>query len=196
MFSPASERNKEPIREVLSPKLPASGQLLELACGSLQHAVHIAPHHPNIVWQPTDINPDALSHGSVIELPSNVRAPVYLDVLTETWSVEQVDVIYSANLLHISPFQVTSALFEGAYRIGVQDVFIYGPFFMQDQPPAEGNVLFDADLRARNLEWGIRKLEDVEAVALQAGFRLNDIVHMPANNLFLHLRCAGEGQQT
>ena len=185
MFSPAAERNKRSIQDVLSPALPASGVLLELACGALQHACYIAPYHPNIIWQPTDINPQALAHGAGIDRPGNVLQPVHLDVLAQPWPVAQADIIYSANLLHISPSEVPAALFRGAQRLQAASVFIYGPFIIDGQPTAPGNVHFDKDLRARNSDWGLRALSDIQTTAADYGYRLVNATPMPANNLFL-----------
>ena len=188
MFSAPADRNKEPIREVLSPELPATGVLLEIACGTLQHAIHIAPKHPGVIWQPTDINHDVIAHGSSIERPMNVHTPIYLDVLSDVWPVDQADVIYSANLMHISPPNVPTAVFRGAQRLNVSDVFIYGPFIVDGQPTAKGNLQFDEDLRRRNPEWGIRVLDVIEVTAATNGFQLAKSTQMPANNLFLHFR--------
>ena len=186
MFSPASERNKEPIRQVLAEKLKDVTTLLELACGSLQHACYIAPDHPNLTWQPSDIDPRALEHGQEIELPPNVRPPLYLDVTGEHWPVPQVDAIYSANLLHISEREVLPALFTGAERVGAQHIFIYGPFSVEGEHTSQGNIDFDASLRSQNPEWGIHDLSDVQASAEKANFTGFASTQMPANNLFLH----------
>ena len=188
MFSAPADRNKEPIREVMSLELPSTGVLLEIACGTLQHARYIAPKHPNIVWQPTDINHDAIAHGASIERPDNLLAPIYLDVLSDVWPLAQADIVYSANLMHISPPSVPTAVFRGAQRLKVLEVFIYGPFFVEGEPTAQGNIQFDEDLRNRNSEWGIRRLNDIEVTAAASGFRLLKSTRMPANNLFLHFR--------
>jgi len=190
VFSPAAERNKEPIRKALSPRLPGSGVVLEIACGTLQHACHIAPDHPGIVWQPSDINPDVLAYGSGLERPANVLAPLFLDVLSDEWSVKRADVIYTANLLHISPSGITTCLFRGAQRLEAAAAFIYGPFFARGEPAAEGNIRFDEDLRRRNSEWGIRTLQDVQTTAAASGFQLVESIPMPANNLLLHFSSA------
>ncbi len=196
MFSPAADRNKEPIGEVLKDRLPKSGVLLEIACGALQHASHLAPRHPDLIWQPSDINSEAIAHGRAIPLTGNIREPIYLDVLDDSWPITSANVIYSANLMHISPPGVPSALFRGAQKIGVSDVFIYGPFIVTGHPTAEGNVRFDADLRNRNPDWGIRELSKIEAAAALSDFRMIDSVTMPANNLFLHFTCVASISQS
>ncbi len=174
----------------MSAKLPPTGILLELACGTLQHALHIAPSHPDLIWQPSDIHAETLTYGANIERPTNVRAPIYLDVLGDHWPLAQADAIYTANLLHISPPSIPGALFGGAQALQVSDVFIYGPFLVEGQETAAGNVQFDADLRRRNPEWGIRSLNDVLTTAGASGFRLLDTTPMPANNLLLHFHSA------
>jgi hypothetical protein len=186
LFSPAADRNKIPISNVLGPRLPESGIVLEIACGALQHACHMAPKHPNLVWQPTDINPEAIAHGQAISLPTNLRIPRHLNVLDDSWPIDQANAIYSANLLHISPPGVPAALFRGARKLGVSDVFVYGPFIVAGQPVAEGNLRFDDDLRSRNSQWGIRALSQIEECAALSNFYMIDSVAMPANNLFLH----------
>lgn len=195
MFSPASERNKEPIRQILANKLSNTTvkQLLELACGSLQHACHIAPALPDLTWQPSDINPAALEHGQTIERPDNVLTPIYLDVTGEHWPLWQADAIYTANLLHISPPEVMAGLFHGASRLGVSHVFIYGPFSIDGQHTSEGNLKFDAELKRRDPSWGIRDLDTVIRAAERSGYKLFDSTRMPANNLFLHFTSADQG---
>lgn len=186
MFSPAAERNKEPIRKTLQSLLPQSGLLLELACGSLQHARHIAPDHPGLIWQPTDIDTHVISHGRQLQMPDNVRVPVFLDVLQPDWPIPEADVIFTSNLLHICDPAVISALFTGGRDIGAHDVLIYGPFSRNGVHTSEGNVQFDADLSRRNPYWGIRDLHDVQNAGEGAGFTLINSIEMPANNMLLH----------
>jgi Protein of unknown function (DUF938) len=47
---------------------------------------------------------------------------------------------------------------------------------------------FDADLKTRNLEWGVRDLEAVAAVASNHGFSTLVVEEMPANNLSVVFR--------
>ena len=186
LFSPAADRNKEPIREVFADKLNDVTLLLELASGALQHARHIAPAHPHLIWQPSDINPDVLTHGQTIELPHNVRPPLYLDVTGEHWPIAGADAIYTANLLHISERAVLPAMFAGAQRLDAKQVFIYGPFAVDGKHTSQGNVDFDASLRALNPDWGIYDLNEVRQAGFEHGFHEFTSTSMPANNLFLH----------
>lgn len=186
MFSPAAERNKEPIRQILSDRLSDVSHVLELACGSLQHARHIAPHHPDLIWQPSDIDPQALEHGQHLSLPGNVRQPLYLDVTGEHWPLTHTDAVYTANLLHISERAVLPALFRGAHRLQANNIFIYGPFAIDGQHTSQGNIEFDASLRAQNPQWGIHELNDVKAEAIHSDFGGFTCTDMPANNLLLH----------
>ncbi len=91
------------------------------------------------------------------------------------------------NVLHISPWAVSQNLFAGAGRLlrGGGHLFIYGPFKRGGQHTAPSNADFDESLRARNPEWGVRDVDDLEALAKDAGLTLADAVPMPANNLVL-----------
>jgi len=129
-----------------------------------------------------------LTYGAGIERPDNVRAPLYLDALSESWPVEQADVIFAVNLLHVSSPSMAGAVVRGAMRLGVLDIFIYGPFFVPGQVPSRGNLQFDEALRGQNPQWGIRTINDVQDAAATAGYQLADALPMPSNNLLLHLR--------
>ena len=60
-------------------------------------------------------------------------------------------------------------------------LYLYGPYKRYGQHTAPSNEHFDASLRSRDAEWGVRDLEAVVAEA--QGFALNQVVPMPANNL-------------
>ncbi|HEY6134482.1 MAG TPA: DUF938 domain-containing protein [Rubrivivax sp.] len=189
--SPAAERNRGPILDVLRQVWPAQGAALEIACGTGLHAVHFAAGLPGWSWQPSD--PDAAALASTAArvadaaLP-NLLTPVRLDVMATPWPVRgPFDGIFCANLLHIAPWPTCAALMQGAalHLAPGGSLAVYGPFLVEGRPTAVGNVAFDADLRARNPAWGIRWLHDVEAQAGAAGLRLARQVPMPANNLML-----------
>ena len=199
--SPASERNKQPILEVLRQVLGESGEALEIASGTGQHVAYFANALPGWSWQPSDRAPTA---GALAALADdlafycaeagagaglrNVRTALSLDVLDDDWhGIGEFDLVFCANMLHIAPWACCAALMRGAARHLREGglLITYGPYFEPDSPPAAGNLAFDAELRARNPQWGIRQLADVAAEAARAKLRLRERFRMPANNLTL-----------
>jgi SAM-dependent methyltransferase len=190
--APAAERNKEPILAVLKRVLPARGLVLEIASGTGQHVVHFAKALPALAWQPSEFEAGMLpsiADWIDAERLSNVRASLVLDV-GQPWPIERADAIVCINMIHISPWQATLDLMQGAGRIlGANGVlFLYGPYRRFGAHTAPSNEAFDADLRARNAEWGVRDMEAVEQAAKGQGFTLHDVVAMPANNFSVVFR--------
>jgi len=189
-FSPAADRNKQPILDVLRTVLPPQGHALEIASGTGQHLAWFAQHVPQWTWQPTDATAEGFADIEAhIAGLDNVRKPQVLDVMHTPWldADNQFDAIYCANMLHISPWQTTTALMQGsAAQLAAGGVLItYGPYLEDSVVTAEGNRSFDASLRAQNPAWGIRRLEDVMVIATGAGLRLAQRHALPANNLLL-----------
>ena len=67
-------------------------------------------------------------------------------------------------------------------------LLIYGPFMRGGVHNAPSNAAFDASLRARNPDWGVRDVDDVSALAQDASLTLTETVSMPANNFVLIFR--------
>ncbi|MFL6695690.1 MAG: DUF938 domain-containing protein [Vitreoscilla sp.] len=212
LSSPAAERNRQPILEVLRRVLPPSGRALEIASGSGQHVSWFARHLPGWTWQPTEYAAaslpsiaawSVLDEGDVAESPAasasvgplpNVLPPLQLDVCAATWPLAgRFDAITCANMIHASPPQTLAGLMQGAGRhLAPAGVLVtYGPYILDDEPLAASNVEFDAWLKTRDPSWGIRRLADVLAHARGAGLRLRERVAMPANNLMLVLEREG-----
>lgn len=191
LHSPAAERNAAPILAQLQARLPAHGLMLEIASGTGQHAAIFSTGLPGWEWQPTDFEAHALdSIRSWSQGLHRVRPPLALDVLSNPWPEQlpkAVDAMFCANMIHIAPWSCTTALMQGAARhLSNQGLLItYGPYLEETTPTAEGNLAFDADLRRRNPAWGLRQLGDVAGAAEAAGFRLQQRISMPANNLLL-----------
>lgn len=189
-YSAAAERNKDPILTVLESVLPAKGSVLEIASGSGQHVCYFAASLPGIEWQPTE--PDAASLGAIAARVrdsglANVMEPVALDVQEPRWPVAaRFDAILCINMIHISPWSATHGLFRGAARhLGPRGLLItYGPYLENGQAEPS-NLEFDASLKRRNPEWGLRDLDDVSRVASGHGLHREELVRMPANNLTL-----------
>jgi Protein of unknown function (DUF938) len=188
--SPAAERNRAPILAELQRLLPPGGLLLEVASGTGQHAAFCSAGLPGWQWLPTDFEADALpSIRAWCAGLDRVRSPLRLDVLQAHWPEvpARVDALFCANMIHIAPWACCKGLMQGAARhLSPQGLLLtYGPYLEDAVPTSPGNLAFDADLRARHPDWGLRRREDVEQVAAQAGLVLRERVAMPANNLLL-----------
>jgi len=192
-FAPAAARNREPILAVLRRVLPAQGTVLEIASGTGEHAVHCAGHLPHLVWQPTDIDPDALAsiaaHRGAAGLP-NLRPPLALDVTAPDWSVAQAHAVVCINMIHIAPWAAAEGLMAGAGRLLApgSTLYLYGPFKEDGRHTAPSNAAFDASLRALDPAWGVRDAGAVCDLAARHGFAFVERVAMPANNLSLVFR--------
>jgi hypothetical protein len=196
LLAPAVARNRDPILAVLRQHLPASGTVLEIASGTGEHAAYFAPQFPQLIWQPSDTNPDALAsieaHRAAANAP-NLRAPIELDVTAARWPIAQADAMVSINMIHIAPWEAAQGLFAGAARLlaAGQVLYLYGPFKQNGEHTAPSNAEFDASLRASDPRWGVRDVVDVRALADEHGFDFGARVAMPANNLSLVFRRRG-----
>jgi hypothetical protein len=192
-FSAAAERNKEPILAVLRRVLPVTGLVVEIASGTGQHVIHFAASMPALTWQPTDAEPAlraTLPAAVAAAGLENVIGPLQLDVTATPWPISAADAIVCINMVHISPWAATLALFDGASSLlsPGDPLYLYGPYRRGDQHTAPSNEAFDDSLRARDPAWGIRDLEDVVSAAEGAGFALEEVVPMPANNFSVIFR--------
>lgn len=193
--APATLRNREPIAEVLAAELPTSGTVLEIAAGTGEHAVFFAQAFPALTWQPTDPSAEALaSIAAYLEeyRGSNLTAPLLLDAARpDNWPVESADAIVCINMVHISPWEATLGLFAGAARALAQSkgpLVLYGPYIEQGVATALSNLDFDASLKARNPEWGLREAKALDALAAQHGMGRSARHALPANNIMLVYR--------
>jgi len=192
-ISPAAARNVEPIISVLERWLPTHGTVLEVASGTGEHAVAFAKRFPNLDWQSSDVSPEALSSiAAWIEAcpMENLAPPVRLDALDAMWPLERVDAILSINMVHICSWAASLGLLDGAARLlgSGAPLILYGPWSEQDVVTAPSNLAFDADLRRRNSEWGLRTAAAFTASAAERGLVLVERRAMPANNLMLLFR--------
>ncbi len=193
-FAPATDRNKHPLLTVLKSHLPDSGTVLEVAAGTGQHAVFFASQLAPRLWLPTDQS--STNVASITSWAADLPAPnllpaQMLDVMDDEWPVERnalsapVSAVVNINMIHIAPWECCIALFRGAARMleagGV--VLLYGPFKQGQKNTAPSNIAFDLQLKAQNIQWGVRELEAVLTVAIDTGFECREVIAMPANNL-------------
>jgi cyclopropane fatty-acyl-phospholipid synthase-like methyltransferase len=185
-YSEACERNKRPILAILTEAFAARARVLEIGSGTGQHAVHFALGMPWLVWQPSEMpeSMPALRKRIFNEGPSNLRAPVVIDVTTTPWDVRKVDGVFTANTFHIMSRREVEAFFTGLPEVAKPGsvLAVYGPFRYGGRYTSSSNEDFDRMLHARDPESGIRDFEDVDALARAAGFDLKADHAMPANN--------------
>ncbi len=193
LHAPAVQRNRDPILAALRPILPQRGLVLEVASGSGEHVVHLAAALPGLVFQPSDRDPAALASIDAWVRDAgltNIRPALALDAAGEAWPVAKADAVLCINMVHIAPWAATGGLFRGAALLPTGGVLVlYGPFERAGVPLAPGNAAFDADLRARDPRWGLRRLDDLTKLA--AGFAAPEIIAMPADNLLVAYRRTG-----
>jgi SAM-dependent methyltransferase len=186
-FSEACERNKDPILTVLREAFAGASSVLEVGSGTGQHAVHFARHLPWLEWQPTDRGEYLvpLAERVRVEGPPNLREPLELDVLADDpWPVREADAVFSANTLHIMSWEGVEAAFRGiGALLGPDGVLaLYGPFRYGGKYTSASNAEFDAFLRERDPDSGIRDAEAVDDLARAVGLVLAADHAMPANN--------------
>lgn len=191
--APATGRNSAPIAAVLEDELPALGTVLEIASGSGEHALFFARRFPDLLWQPSDLEADALASiraWSEKGQAENLLPPIELDASSGRWPIQRADAVMCINMIHISPWAAAEGLLAGAGAILPQDapLIVYGPFLEAELQTAESNLAFDASLKARNPAWGLRDRTELDKLADAAGFVRSARHVMPANNLMLVYR--------
>lgn len=194
--SAAADRNKQPIAAQLQALLPVTGKVLEIAAGSGQHTAYFAAAMPDIRWQPTEPMESGLASIRARRAAggtTNFLTPQRLDVLDADWQQpDDYDAVLCINMIHISPWETTPALFAGAARHlkpgGSGLVILYGPYREGGEHTAPSNIAFEGWLKSLDLRYGVRNLEDVQAVADAAGFLRIHLARMPAHNLLLAFR--------
>ena len=201
--APAFHRNHEPIWSALASYLAnATGNVLETGSGTGQHVVEFARKSPKLVWWPSDHETrylDSIEAWRAHAELANIRPARFIDLSAPDWGFSPGDsamlrdltAIFCANVIHIAPWPVAQGLFRDAARRLAPDghLFLYGPFMRDGQHTAPSNEAFDASLRARNPDWGVRDLADIAALAAANGLSQPRIVQMPANNLVLVFKC-------
>jgi SAM-dependent methyltransferase len=192
-FAPATQRNRDAISAVLSEILPQSGTVLEVASGTGEHIVHFAAAFPHLHWQPSDYDAAGLASITAWAEESgllNILPPIRIDASAADWPVSLADAIVCINMVHIAPWVATAGLYAGAARVLAEGapLYLYGPYRETGVVTAESNEAFDASLKARNPEWGLRQVDDMVSLGAEHGFSLEQRTSMPANNLSLVFR--------
>lgn len=190
LHAPAAERNAGTLCDLLMAHAPRHGQALEIASGTGQHVVQFAQALPDLVWQPTEVEPARLASVDAYACDAglaNLNPAHLLDATREGWheSVAPQDLIVLINLLHlISMPKAQTVLMETSRALSPGGVFIlYGPFKRNGTLVSEGDRAFDSDLRRADPEIGYKDIAVIVPTLRACGFEPVDRIDMPANNL-------------
>jgi len=185
-FAESCEQNKVPILAVLQEIFADREGVLEIASGTGQHAVYFGRSMPHLTWHTSEL---ARNHAGIqawldeARLP-NVLPPLAIDVNDAQWPIEEADAIFNANTVHIVAWHEVERMFAGIGRVlatgGI--LCLYGPFNYGGVFTSESNARFDAWLKARDPNSGVRDFEAVNQLAKLQGLVLMKDVPMPANN--------------
>jgi cyclopropane fatty-acyl-phospholipid synthase-like methyltransferase len=184
--SPASERNKRPILEVLRAEFRNARDVLEIGTGTGQHAVFFAEQLPHLIWQTSDLpeNHDAIHARLARDAPARVKPPLALDVEDPAPPAMSFDAVFSANTAHIMSIRAVQRMFALVGRILPDGgtFCLYGPFNFDGEFSSDSNARFDASLRQRKASMGIRDIRDLDRFAEDAGMSRVRLYAMPAMN--------------
>ena len=187
--SEACARNRGPILEVLRVAFARTTRVVEIGAGTGEHAVFFAAALPHLQWQATDVAahlPGIAAWRDSANL-ANLPAPLELDVDAPVWPVAAADGMFTSNTLHIMSWRSVGNFFRGVGRVlqpgGV--LAVYGPFSDNGHHTAESNARFDAFLRDRDPQSGVRDWQAVDELAKAQGLSLCGDHAMPANNRML-----------
>ena len=187
--APFTARNRQPILDVLSPRLADGARVLEVASGAGEHAVFLAAALTGVRWQPSDRDAEALTSAAAWQASAglaNLTPPLRLDAADpSSWPEGPFEAVVCINMVHISPWAASEGLMAGAARVLTPGgrLFLYGPFLEAGVMTAASNLAFDESLKARDPAWGLRDLAEVAALARAQGLTLVERIAMPANNL-------------
>ena len=187
--APATERNRDPIAAVLVEELVPTSKVLEIASGTGEHVAWFAARFPDMDWQPSDPDADALaSIAAWSKGLANVLPPLEIDASTGDFPA--ADAILCINMVHISPWEATLGLLAGAGKVLAPGgpLILYGPYRREGVETAPSNEAFELWLKEKDPRFGLRFVEAVSAAAAVQGLALERLVEMPANNLMLVYR--------
>ncbi len=190
LHAPAAGRNVDALCDLLRNHAPHNGSALEIASGTGQHVIAFAAALPDLHWHPTEI--DAARRASIDAYTreaglTNIAKAAPLDATAPRWGETQPprDLVILINLLHlISAPETATVILEAANALASGGTLIlYGPFKRSGALTSDGDVTFDADLRAADPDIGYKDDLDIIRLLGDGGLMHVDTCAMPANNL-------------
>jgi SAM-dependent methyltransferase len=185
-YAESCEKNRIPILAVLKEIFSDRKRVLEISSGTGQHAVYFAGALPHLTWQPSELAQNLAGIQAWLDeaqLP-NVLNPLAIDVNDKHWPVAAVDAIFNANTVHIISWPEVERMFAHIARVIAPGgrVCFYGPYNYNGKFTSESNARFDAWLKSRNPNSGVRDFETVNRLAAFHGLELLRDIEMPSNN--------------
>lgn len=194
-FAPSCERNQSVILDVLKNIIsPTDKHLLEIGSGTGQHAVFMAENFPILQWHTADLLENHVGINMWLDKAQqrNISPPIIYQSGKSDFPNIDVDIVFTANTLHIMSWQNVKALIKQLgenLKQGAQLV-IYGPFNYNDKFTSESNAQFDVWLKQKQAYSGIRNFEKIVELMELSGLQLLKDSQMPANNRILHfIKC-------
>lgn len=187
-YADACDRNGGPILAVLERHFADRRHVLEIGTGTGQHAVRFARALGQLIWQTSDLEanlPGIHLWLAQARLP-NLPPPLVLDVCGKWPSgpSARFDAVFTANTLHIMSWEAVQCLFAALPAVLSENgvLAVYGPFNYDGAFTSPSNAAFDAWLKQRSAQSGIRDFEAVDRLARSIGLQLLEDHPMPANN--------------
>ena len=168
------------------------GVMLEIASGTGEHIVHFARNLPGLVFQPSDLEPDAsLSIAAWVKATgvTNVRAPIALEASHSVWPIASAEGIVCINMTHTSPWKATLGLLKAAAAIlrprrrSISMGPINGTGSQRPRATKRSTETFAIAIRT-----GSARSRSGRRDGALAGFSGPVITEMPANNLSVVFR--------
>jgi len=188
-YAESCDKNREPILAVLKEIFAGKNRVLEIASGTGQHAVYFGRELTHLVWQPSELAQNLAGiQGWLDEAKlTNVLPPLAIDVNDAYWPSATFDAIFNANTVHIISWPEVERLFAHIARTieAGGNVCFYGPYNYGGQFTSESNARFDAWLKTRDPNSGVRDFEAVNRLAATHDLYLLHDIAMPSNNRML-----------
>jgi len=185
-FAESCEQNQRPILAVLRDEFATASRILEIGSGTGQHAVFFAAELSHLQWQTSDCteNHPGINAWLADAGDANVLPPLALDVLRDPWPAPGFDGVFSANTAHIMGWPAVEAMFAGVAEVLAPGgrFCLYGPFNVGGRYTSESNARFDAWLKQRDPDSGVRDRDALKALAERHGLQHAAEHLMPANN--------------
>lgn len=188
-YAESADQNKDAILTILRQEFESCREILEIGSGTGQHAVYFARHLPHLRWQTSEMAENLPGIRLWLDEANleNLIAPIALDVRTADWPANSVDGIFSANTAHIMSESSALAMLNGVARTLKSGgrFCLYGPFLYAGQHTSDSNIQFDAWLKSRDPQSGVRDAEQLAEHGRSVGLSLERDHAMPANNRIL-----------